>query len=133
MQPLTKHCSISGKRRSYLLAVCALMLAIFAGGCGDSNSTSANSEAADSKPKLTIPQGSVEANSSSNTPTDATGSTGSAGDTSTGTGGGTDSATGGSTPTPQGQGNANGGTTPNPSGGARYDQFCKENPGACGN
>lgn len=115
------------RRSAALCVVCAIgVFALGFAGCGDSSSSSPE----DAKPKLTVPNDPVTPGDSSDEPTGDTGSTGSSGDNSGGT---TPNNTGGTTPNNTGGTNNNtGGNNTGGSGGQAYDQFCRENPGACG-
>lgn len=106
--------------------------ALALGGCGGSTSEASIDEA---RPALTIPNDSVTPGESTKSTTGSTGATGDTGgdtgggDTGADTGGTTDDNTGGAdtggTDNNTGNNNAN-------NGGQQYDQFCQENPGACG-
>lgn len=110
-----------------------MLIAVFAtgaSGCGSSEPS--ESAVQDARPPLAIPNDSVTPGESSDE--SPTGSTGSTGDTGTDTGGNTDSGTGGTTDNNTGgTDTGNNGTGNNTTGGGQqFDQFCQENPGACG-
>ncbi len=130
---LPSHSTRPGRARAARLALFALLATAFVlslAGCGDTP-TEADVEAA--RPALSIPNDSVTPGESSDEGT--TGSTGATGDTGGDTGSGGD--TGGTTPNDTGGTNTGGtnnntGGNNNAGGGQQYDQFCQENPGACG-
>lgn len=96
-----------GPRGKFALLACALLLAFAAGGCGSEQP--ASEQSLPDRPKLTVPDGSVEADKSkSSESTGETGSTDSG--TSTGTDTTTDSGGAGTGGTTGGQGTGGQGT-----------------------
>ncbi len=102
-------------------------------GCGGGPSTASVESA---KPPLTIPNDPVTPGDGGNKgATSTTDSTGGTNDNTGGdTGGTTPDNTGGNDTggTNDNAGNTNGDNTGAGNGGQQYDQFCQENPGACG-
>jgi hypothetical protein len=119
-------------RRSATIAIAALLsfAAFGLAGCGD---TPSDEQVNAAKPALAIPNEPVTPGEASDSePTGSTGATGDSGDTS---GGDTGTDTGGTTPQDTGGADTGGNDTgggQNTGGGQQFDQFCQENPGACG-
>lgn len=109
-----------------MLALTTLGLA----GCGD---TPSDEQVNAAKPELAIPNEPVTPGEASDS--EPTGSTGATGDSGSDTGGDTGTDTGGTTPQDTGGTDTGGNDTgggQNTGGGQQFDQFCQENPGACG-
>jgi hypothetical protein len=113
--------STGGTRRTLALLACALLLALTGAGCGSDQP--ASEQSLPDRPKLTVPDGSVEADKSKSS--EATGETGSTDSgTSTGTDTTTNSGGAGTGGTTGGQGTGGQGTgqdqttTPQDTGGA---------------